>query len=987
MFLCETWLRQEDDTLIIRNISHNYVFEHRSSIEEYYQAGRPFGGIGWIFNKNLRDRIKIEFINNNTSTLIYDGMIHIIGTYLPTGKGPECYQNELLQITNTINNMKNDVLVIGDLNGDVYRPKPYRTDNMLKDWLREEERIHNLKWISQLYTQSTNCSYKNDQHQSMIDYVLLAKKNNQWEVDQVNILNHDHTDAIANNSDHTPSITTLRYSQAESTNKSSAVNNTTKLCRAKESRQTIQIDWDSIGHKTKYEMEIIRVLKRDNFMGDYCLDSMNKQEVDAMTDRIFRLIQEARENTIKLIQTENSASHIKKRREWKDWWNKDLEQLHQLKIKYNKLWLQTRNPHYRRIYNYYRSKARREEKQAARKSVDRKAKELSRKFKKKKLFWKAIEEEDTEEMDAEIDAETLKKAYTEDFNNKILTMDKTQEISLQEANQKHYEEIVANKCIRFCALKTTQGIIKSLKRNKASSVSKITNEEIKFGGKGLAIAITHLINCCLITRHVPSTISIGLIFPIVKDQKKDRKNIENTRPITLSEPLASIIEKYLLTQIEENFVEEPTQFGFRRSSSTGHAIFTLRETLMHHKEKNKSIVVCFLDFSKAFDKVNRPKLFDKLKTILDDDHWAILYSYYTSTHIRLRDSDPTEAPIKTTIGVKQGGPLSPKLFAIYVNNMIRQVNESKLTCKLGEIETGVLLYADDTVVCTNTIADLNTVLNQIDAYCNEHEIKINTNKTKAIVVNQRLLRDSTTAIKIGENIIEKVPKFKYLGWWIEANMQNKEHLKSRKMALLAAASKLRKLGLNSQSMSLEVKTFLFETYCRSTSQYGLANTHLTHKDLADLGILEGKIIKVAFGLTKYHSTTTLYNAIKITPLDELIKIRKLQSFLQLLKFDVTARIIEQQINDESSLSNKSLMKYILTTTERTNQHNTIDLLTTTVMDKISTVKEQITKDENTKLANGINYLLKNNNVTNHSAAKKMLSWENRPNLLKLKNRS
>ena len=249
------------------------------------------------------------------------------------------------------------------------------------------------------------------------------------------------------------------------------------------------------------------------------------------------------------------------------------------------------------------------------------------------------------------------------------------------------------------------------------------------------------------------------------------------------------------------------------------------------------------------------------------------------------------------------------------------------------------------------------------------------------MVNKSQVKDREEAIRVNENVIEKVDKFKYLGWWIESSLQNREHMKSRKQALLAAASKLRKLGINSHKMSMEVKAFLFDTYCRAATQYGLVNSALTQKDIMELSTLEGKIIKVAFGMTKYHSTSSLLNAIKIKPLDELLKIRKLQHFIQLTKFEITSDILQKQIDKKIPLNNKSLLKSVLTITGQTDRINDLETLTTSVLAQITEIEEKICKNENTELSKAVRYLLENNSSTNHAVVKKLLNWENRSNLL------
>jgi hypothetical protein len=213
--------------------------------------------------------------------------------------------------------------------------------------------------------------------------------------------------------------------------------------------------------------------------------------------------------------------------------------------------------------------------------------------------------------------------------------------------------------------------------------------------------------------------------------------------------------------------------------------------------------------------------------------------------------------------------------------------------------------------------------------------------------------------------------------WIESNLQNKEHIKSRKQALIAAASKLRKIGLNSKDMSMEVKAFLFDTYCRSTTQYGLSCNYLTQKDVSDLAILEGKILKVAFGLTKYHSTSMLLHAIKLKPLEKLIKIRKLQTIQQLMGYELTADIINKQLTENKRIPCKSFTSDILRIIDEPINEIDDENLSEKAKTKIAEMNETTIEEQNSEKAIAVNYLLRNNNKTNYEVVKKLLSWENR----------
>ena len=73
-----------------------------------------------------------------------------------------------------------------------------------------------------------------------------------------------------------------------------------------------------------------------------------------------------------------------------------------------------------------------------------------------------------------------------------------------------------------------------------------------------------------------------------------------------------------------------------------------------------------------------------------------------------------------------------------------------------------LLYADHTALLSATAADLQYTLNIFDQYCNKYKLKINSNKTKIVIFNGTS-RDYKRTFMIGNNILENVKEYKYLG--------------------------------------------------------------------------------------------------------------------------------------------------------------------------------------------------------------------------------
>jgi len=61
---------------------------------------------------------------------------------------------------------------------------------------------------------------------------------------------------------------------------------------------------------------------------------------------------------------------------------------------------------------------------------------------------------------------------------------------------------------------------------------------------------------------------------------------------------------------------------------------------------------------------------------------------------------------RTTCGVRQGGVLSPVLFAIYVNDIIVQLKTHQFGCYIGDMYLGCVMYADDLVLMSSSLNDL-----------------------------------------------------------------------------------------------------------------------------------------------------------------------------------------------------------------------------------------------------------------------------------------
>ena len=108
---------------------------------------------------------------------------------------------------------------------------------------------------------------------------------------------------------------------------------------------------------------------------------------------------------------------------------------------------------------------------------------------------------------------------------------------------------------------------------------------------------------------LPDSMLSVLLVPIIKDKSCNISSKENYRPIALASIMSKIVELIIMDRIEMCLMTNPNQFGFKPKHGTDQCIYVFKEIVNMYKNLNSRVTVCFLDASKAFDKINHSILF------------------------------------------------------------------------------------------------------------------------------------------------------------------------------------------------------------------------------------------------------------------------------------------------------------------------------------------------------------------------------------------
>ncbi|GFS06308.1 retrovirus-related Pol polyprotein LINE-1 [Elysia marginata] len=153
-----------------------------------------------------------------------------------------------------------------------------------------------------------------------------------------------------------------------------------------------------------------------------------------------------------------------------------------------------------------------------------------------------------------------------------------------------------------------------------------------------------------------------------------------------------------------------TQCGFVEEKGTTNAVYMLRMITERALEMQKDIYPCFIDYTKAFDRVKHWEMIKQLKQLLvDRKDLRIIKNIYWQQTAAVRIENETSPFQMIKRGVRQGCVLSPDLFILYSQTILRNLYEYP-GIRIGGRMINNLRYADDTVLIAENKEDLQKLI-------------------------------------------------------------------------------------------------------------------------------------------------------------------------------------------------------------------------------------------------------------------------------------
>ena len=411
--------------------------------------------------------------------------------------------------------------------------------------------------------------------------------------------------------------------------------------------------------------------------------------------------------------------------------------------------------------------------------------------------------------------------------------------------------------------------INRLKMGKAAGVDHIPGEMLKYGGDEAVDIMLRLCELAWETESVPQDWMKAVIVPLYKG-KGSKEECKNYRGISLLSVPGKVYARVVvdrLQKVTDDAIGEE-QGGFRKGRGCVDQIASMRLLVEKYLAKNRKLYAAFMDLEKAYDKVDWEGLWEVLTVYgVGGKLLMAVKSFYRNATASVKVGDKLSESFKVNVGVRQGCVMSPWLFNIYMDGVIKECmagsmgRGAKLESEGREWKILTCLYADDAVLLAESAKDLQRVVTDFDRVCEKRKLKVNAGKCKVMVFERRMHEtidfktkyiikkdhDKNCKIKLRNEDLEEVESFKYLGAVLCKYGKMECEITERK---LQGRKVIGELGciLKGRTVSQEVKKSLRNSVLLPTLTYGSETWTASEEDLAKVRAVEMSYLRMASGV-------------------------------------------------------------------------------------------------------------------------------------------
>jgi exonuclease III len=556
------------------------------------------------------------------------------------------------------------------------------------------------------------------------------------------------------------------------------------------------------------------------------------------SEYIDSMIEEVYDNVISsLNQAADSVIPLVKRNFFKYWWNEELDVLKSTSCSTHLDWVNAGRPKHGPIFDAKRS-AKSRYKKCIKDNQKVEIESVSNNLhdalvcKSQSAFWKSWRNKFVNKkitppiIEGQHDDQNIANSFANYFSD-VCTVDN---ISNTVLHAEFVERLAAYSSFSiddFCVdVELLDGIINDLGKGKAAGIDRLTAEHLLYCHPIVSSILSMLFNLMIRFEYVPNDFGVGIVVPIPKkDSKSNLDKHADYRGISISPVISKIFELCIVDRIDHMLITSDLQFGFKKGLGCNNAIFAARSTISYCTSNNSTVNLCSLDVAKAFDKVNHVAIYLKLMDRKIPRNIIVLLSkWYNKIFAIVKWNSCFSSPVRLSAGVRQGGVLSPFLFAILVDDILVKLRLSGLGCRVRGQVFNAIMYADDLLLMSISLCDLQSMIILCIKEFNDIGLAINANKTVCMRIGPRF-KVPVSKLIIGNLELEWKTEMRFLGVSFLASSVVKCNLQIARQKFFRALNGIfGKIGAHS---STPVTISLINSFCVPLLTYGIESFNVT----------------------------------------------------------------------------------------------------------------------------------------------------------------
>jgi len=228
---------------------------------------------------------------------------------------------------------------------------------------------------------------------------------------------------------------------------------------------------------------------------------------------------------------------------------------------------------------------------------------------------------------------------------------------------------------------------------------------------------------------------------VLLHKKGSEHDLGNWRPIALANTLyklwTGVIAACLYKYAEHFNILSSAQEGFRKQKNTIRQLQNIMNIMSDAKISQQDLYLLYVDFSSAFNTINHDKLLCLMHDLgFPEDAIEVIAELCTDAITKIRLYFAETGPIKIERGTIQGDTLSPLLFLIFIEPLLRWLQSGGRGYKYGCLSkslhadhtTSASAYADDMLAAALSATHLARQAEKIEAFVNWSGMAVNVKK-------------------------------------------------------------------------------------------------------------------------------------------------------------------------------------------------------------------------------------------------------------------